>query len=245
MGRQEVEAWGQQHGALPLLVETPGRTRQEPPRRWHGQSSVRRVPVADADGRLDVAEIRFLVVPSSQLAPQTAGAYAAAQTKAAERIAEHVQHGDARWFACAADAEEAIADYEGRGQGRRGRTPHPWRSHALHSRVEAVRGPKKRSGRGRPPKSEVPQVAVRYRLVVPWEALVPTEDAYGWTVLATTLRPEGCTDTELLQAYQEQHITVEPGLRWIKHPAAIRPGWLEQPARIAALAMRTVVGFLV
>ena len=123
--RQEVEAWGQQHGALPLLLEKPGRTRQEPPRRWHGQSVVRRVPVEDPDGRLDVAEIRFLVVHSSQLAHQTAVAYAAAHAKEAERIAEHVQHVEARWFACAADAEEAMADYEGRGQGRRGRKPHP------------------------------------------------------------------------------------------------------------------------
>src|SRR4030095_10526899 len=53
--RQEVEAWGQQHGALPLLLAKPGRPRQEPPRCWHGQSVVRRVPVEDADGRLDVA----------------------------------------------------------------------------------------------------------------------------------------------------------------------------------------------
>jgi hypothetical protein len=49
-----------------------------------------------------------------------------------------------------------------------------------------------------------PQVEVRYRLVVHPEALVPSEDAHGWTVLATTVRPEGCTDAELLQAYQEQ-----------------------------------------
>jgi transposase len=28
--RQEVEAWGQQHSVLPLLLEKPGRTRQEP-----------------------------------------------------------------------------------------------------------------------------------------------------------------------------------------------------------------------
>jgi hypothetical protein len=44
---------------------------------------------------------------------------------------------------------------------------------------------------------------------------------------------------------QEQHTTVEPGLRWIKHPAAISPVWLEKPERIAALAMLTVVGVLV
>src|SRR4029434_4003547 len=72
--RQELEAWGQQHGTLPLLLEKPGRTRQEPPRRWHGQSVIRRVAVEYVEGRLDVAEIRFLVVHSSQLAQQAATA---------------------------------------------------------------------------------------------------------------------------------------------------------------------------
>jgi transposase len=243
--RQEVEAWGQQHGALPLLLEKPGRTRQEPPRCWHGQSVVRRVPVEYADGRLDVAEIRFLVVHSSQLAQQAVTAYAAAQAKEAERVAEHIRRVEARWFACAADAEAAISDYEGRGQGRRGRTPRLWRYHALHYRVEAVSSPKKRTRRGRPPKTEAPEVSVRYRLVVSPEAVVPPEDAQGWTVLATTMRSEVCTDVEILQAYQEQHITVEPGFRWIKNPAAISPVWLEKPERIAALAMLTVVGLLV
>src|SRR5215510_4417201 len=102
--RQEVEAWGQQHGPLPLLLEKPGRTRQEPPRRWHGQSVRRCVAVEYADGRQDVAELRFLVVHSSQLASQAAEAYAAAQAKEAERLAEHIRRVEARWFACAADA---------------------------------------------------------------------------------------------------------------------------------------------
>ena len=243
--RQELEAWGQQHGALPLVLEKPGRTRQEPPRRWHGQSVIRRVAVEYADGRQDVAEIRFLVVHSSQLAQQAAVAYSAAQAKEAERVAEHIQRVEARWFACAADAEAAIIDYEGRGQGRRGRTPRLWRYHTLHYRVEAVNAPKKRTRRGRPPKAEASQVEVRSRLVVHSEALVPPEDAHGWTVLAATVGPEVCTDVEILQAYQEQHITVEPGFRWIKNPAAISPVWLEKPERIAALAMLTVVGLLV
>jgi len=243
--RQEVEAWGQQHDGLPLLLEKPGRTRQEPPRCWHGQSVIRRVPVEYADGHLDMAEIRFLVVHSSQLAQQVATAYAAAQAKEAERVAEHIQRVEARWFACAADAEAAISDYEGRGQGRRGRTPRPWRYHMLHYQVDAVSTPKKRPRRGRPPKAEAPQVEVRYRLVVRPEALLPSEDAHGWTVLATTLRSEQCTDIEMLQAYQQQHTTVEPGFRWIKNPAAISPVWLEKPKRIAALAMLTVVGLLV
>ena len=243
--RQELEMWGQQQAALPLLLEKPGRTRQEPPRRWHGQSVSRQVEVEYADGRLAVEALRFLVVHSSQLAQQAAVAYNAAQAKEAERVAEHVQRVEAHWFACAADAEAAIRDYEGRGQGRRGRKPRLWRYHALHYRVEAASAPVKRTRRGRPPKAEAPQVAVRYRLVVHPEALVPSEDTHGWTALATTVRPEVCTDAEILQAYQEQHITVEPGFRWIKNPAAINPVWLEKPQRIAALAMLTVIGLLV
>src|SRR5262244_2028748 len=198
-----------------------------------------------ADGRRAVEELRFLVVHSSQLAQQAATTDTAAQAKEAERVAEHIQRVEARWFACAADAEAAIIDYEGRGQGRRGRKPRLWRYHALHYRVVAVSTPAKRTRRGRPPQAEAPQVEVRYRLVVHAEALVPTEDAHGWTVLATTVSSEVCTDTELLEAYQEQHVTVEPGFRWIKNPAAISPVWLEKPERIAALAMLTVVGLLV
>jgi transposase len=227
------------------LLEKPGRTRQELPRRWHGQSVVRQVEVEYADGRVAVEELRFLVVHSSQLAQQAAAAYTAVQAKEAERVAEHIQRVEARWFACAADAEAAITDDEGRGQGRQGRKPRLWRYHALHYRVEAVSAPKKRGRRGRPPKAEAPQVEGRYRLVVHAQALVPSEDAHGWTVLATTVRPAVCTDAEILQAYQEQHITVEPGFRWIKNPAAISPVWLEKPERIAALAMLTVVGLLV
>src|SRR4029453_9662345 len=127
----------------------------------------------------------------------------------------------------------------------RGRKPRPWRYPVLHSRVEAGSVPQKRRRRGRPAKSEVPQVEGRYRRAVHAAALVPSADAQGWTVLATTVRPAGCPDAELLQAYQEQHITVEPGLRWSKHPAALSPGWLETPERMAAWAMLTVVGVLV
>jgi transposase len=243
--RQEVEAWGQQQDALPLLLEKPGRTRQDSPRRWQGRSVVRRVEVEYTDGRLALEDLRFLVVHSSQLAQQAAITYTAAQAKEAERGAEHIQRVEARWFACAADAEAAITDYQGRGQGRRGRRPRLWRYHVLYYRVAAVSFPQKRPRRGRPPKAEVPQVAVRYRLCVSAEVLIPSKDVHGWTVLATTLRPEECTDAEMLQAYQEQHTTVEPGFRWIKNPAAISPVWLEKPARIAALAMLTVVGLLV
>jgi len=172
-------------------------------------------------------------VHANQLAQQAALTHVKAQTREAERVAEQIRRVEARRFACAADAETALADYEGRGQGRRGRRPRPWRSHALHYRVEACQQRKKRARRGRPPKAEQPQEEVDYRLGVESAALERAKDEQGWFVLATTVGAEGCSDSEVLQAYQEQNTTGEPGCRWIKNPAAIPPVWLEKPERIA------------
>jgi hypothetical protein len=47
-------------------------------------------------------------------------------------------------------------------------------------------------------------------------------------VLATTVDAAVCPDGDILQAYQDQNATVEPGFRWIKNPAAISPVWLEK-----------------
>jgi transposase len=243
--RQELEAWGQQQPALPVLAEKPGRTQREEPRRWQGQSVIRQVDVAYSDGRVAQEALRFVVVHSSQLAQQQAHTYAVAQAKEAEAIADHVRRVEARWFACVADAEAATADYEGRGQGRRGRRPRLWRYHAVRYRVVTDTRRTRRARRGRPAKTEPPPIEPCYRLVVEGEPLDRAEEENGWTVLATTVRPEVCSDAEILHAYQEQHITVEPGLRWIKNPAAISPVWLEKPERIAALAMLTVLGLLV
>jgi hypothetical protein len=192
-----------------------------------------------------VAARRFLVVHSSPLASQAAAADAAAQAQEAAPVAEPIQRVEARWLAWVADAEAAIAEYEGHGQGRRGRQPRPWRYHVLQDRVEAVTPRQTRTQRGRPPKTARPQDPIRSRLRGEAQAHVPSADTSGWTVLATTVGAESCTETEILQASQAQHITVEPGFRWIKNPAAISPVWLEKPERIAAVAMLTVVGWLV
>jgi transposase len=176
--RQELEAWGGQQPAWPLLLEKPGRTQDEAPRRWHGQSMLRQVEVEYKEGRIAQETLRFVVVHASQLAQQHAQTYASGQAKEAEVVTDHVQRVQARWFACAADAEAAIAEYEGREPGRLGRRPRPWRYHAVH-----------------------------YRVVVEVEALANPEEDSGWTVLATTVSAATYTDTEILQAYQE-HIGI-------------------------------------
>ena len=243
--RQELEAWGRAQPALPLLVEKSGRTQAEAPRRWHGQSVIRQVEVEYRDGRVAVEELRFVVVHSTQLAQQQTQSYAGAQEKEAAALADHVARVHPQWFACRPDAEAARAEYAGHGQSRRGRRPRPWRYHAVRYRIVADTRLTRRARRGRPAKTEPPPLESGYRLIVEVESLPNPEDDNGWTVLATTISADTCSDAELLQAYQEQHTTVEPGFRWIKNPAAISPVWLEKPERIAALAMLTVVGLLV
>jgi transposase len=245
MVRQELEAWGREQSALPLLVEKPGRTQAEAPRRWHGQSVLRQVEVEYSDGRVAQEVLRFVVVHSSQLAQQQTQSYAGAQAKEAEALANHVARVHARWFACRPDAEAAIAEYEGQGQGQRGRRPHPWRYHLVRYHSVADTRRTRRTRRGRPVKTDPPPMESGYRLAVDVESLPNLADDNGWTVLATTVSGEDSTDAEILEAYHEQHTTVEPGFRWIKNPAAISPVWLEKPERIAALAMLTVVGLLV
>src|SRR5262245_23701780 len=145
--RQELAAWGRQQGPLPWLLEKPGRTRQEAPRRWQGRRVVRPGEVEDADGRRAREGLRFLVVHSSQLAQQAAATSTTAHAKEAERLPAHIQRVEARWLAWAAAAEAAMAAYAGRGQGRRGRQPRPGRYHILPSQVAAVRVPPKRPRR--------------------------------------------------------------------------------------------------
>jgi transposase len=206
---------------------------------------MRQVEVEYSDGRVALEALRFVVVHSSQLAQQQTQAYTAAQAKEAEAVMAHVKQVQARWFACEADAEATIAEYEGRGPGRRGRRPRPWRYHAGCYRVVADVRRTRRARRGRPAKTDPPPTEAGYRLVVEVAALANLEADNGWAVLATTVPTEACADAEILQAYQEQNTTVEPGFRWIKNPAAIAPVWLEKPERIAALAMLTVLGLLV
>lgn len=243
--RQELETWGQQQPTLPVLVEKPGRTKHETPRRWQGQSVIRPVSVEYNDGRVAQEALRFVVVHSSQLAQQQAQTYTRVQAKEAALVTAHIQRVGAQQFACVADAEAAIAEDEGRRQGRRGRRPRPWRYHTLRYRVVMATRRTRRARRGRPAKTEPPPMETCYRLGVEVEVLANVDEENGWTVLATTVSPDVCSDAEILQAYQEQHTTVEPGFRWIKNPAAISPVWLEKPERIAALAMLTVLGLLV
>ena len=127
-----------------------------------------------------------------------------------------------------------MAVYEVGAPGHRGRQPQLWRYHTLRSRVEAFSQRHKRASRGRPAQAALPHMEQRSRREGDVEPLGGGQAEEGWTVLATTVGGEACTDGEILRAYHDQHSTVEPGFRWIKNPAALAPVWLEKPERIAA-----------
>ena len=243
--RQEVEAWGQQQSSLPLLLDKPARRRRDTPRRWYGHSITREVEVEYEDGRIALAPVRFVAVYSTQLAQHHEEAYGKAQVREAAALAEHVAQVQGRRFACEADTEAAIAEYEGRGPGKRGRRPGRWRYHEVSYGIATQWQRKKRTQRGRPRKGEAVEHELVYRLSVASKALRPSVSSFGWLVLATTVSEQRCDDAEIVRAYRDQTTTVEPGFRWIKNPAAISPVWLEKRERIAALAMLTVVGLLV
>ena len=243
--RQEVEQWGQQQTSLPLLLEKAGKRRSEAPRRWYGRSVTRQVEVEDSQGQVTLAPIRFVAVYSTQLAQRHAEAHVNQQHKEAKSLATHITQVESRPFACQADAEGAMAVYEGRGPGRRGRPATPWRYHEVRYEVESHLQRQKRTQRGRPRKGEEPQEETVYQLKVTIQALAAPVATFGWLVLATTIEESSGSDAEIVQAYRDQTTTVESGFRWIKNPAAIHPVWLEKRQRIAALAMLTVVGLVV
>ena len=243
--RQEVETWGQKQVSLPLLLEKPGKRRWDAPRRWYGRSVTRQVEVEDGQGQVSLAPIRFVAVYSTQLAKRHAEAHATQQLKEAKSLATHIAQVESRQFACQADAEGAIAAYEGRTPGRRGRPATPWRYHGVSYEVKAHRQRQKRAKRGRPRKGEEIPEEIVYQLKVSSQALTAPVATFGWLVLATTIEEWICSDAEIVRAYRDQTTPVERGFRWIKNPAAIHPVWLEKRERIAALAMLTVVGLLV
>ena len=243
--RQEVEKWGQQQTSLPLLLEKAGKRRSDAPRRWYGRSVTRQVEVEDGKGQVTLAPMRCVAVYSTQLAQSHAEAHAHQQQKEAKSLATHLAQVESRQFACQADAEGAIAAYEGRGPGRRGRPATPWRYHEVHYEVGSHLQRQKRTHRGRPRKGEGPQEETVYQLKVTTQALAVPVATFGWLVLATTIEESRCSDAEIVRAYRDQTTTVEAGFRWIKNPAAIHPVWLEKRERLAALAMLTVVGLLV
>ena len=155
-GRPELEGWGQPPSAFPRWSEKPGRPQDAVARQWHGHRVRRPVAGEDSDGRVTQAARRFVVVHARHLAPQQPQTYTSGPAKAAEAVAEHVTRGQARWLACLPDAEAAGAAYEGRGQGRRGRRPRPWRSHAVRSRLVAATRRPRRARRGRPAQTAPP-----------------------------------------------------------------------------------------
>jgi hypothetical protein len=198
--RQEVEAWGQHQVSLPLLLERAAKRQGDAPRRWYGRSVKRKVEVEYQDGHIALAPIRLIAGYATQLAQQHEQAHGKAHTREAKALAAHVAQVQCRQFACHADAEGAIAEYEGRAPGRRGRAATPWRYHDVSYQVETHHQRQTRAKRGRPCKGEVPLEEVVYQLIAVTKALPAPVKNFGWLVVATTIDEASGGDREIVQA---------------------------------------------
>jgi hypothetical protein len=89
--RQELETWGRQQPALPLLREKLGRPQDEAPRFWHGQSMRRHVEGEYSDGRIALEALLFVIVHASQLAQPQTSTYAVAPEEEAQAVADYMQ----------------------------------------------------------------------------------------------------------------------------------------------------------
>ena len=155
---------------------------------------MRPVEVEYSEGHVADAVLRFVVVPSRQLAQQQTQSYTAAQMKEAAAVVDHVRRVEGQQFACLADADAAITDFEGCGQGR---------YHTVRYRVATEMRYLRRTRRGRPTKTAPPALETCYRPVVEVDTLANAEGENGWIVLATTMEPTQCAEAEILQVYQE------------------------------------------
>jgi hypothetical protein len=122
---------------------------------------------------------------ASPLAQHEAKASGRAHAKETERVADHSTRVEAKHLAGVADAEAAIAAYEGRGPGRRGRRPHRWRSHVLRYRVEAFTPPSAGGGDGRRKTRHVekPSALASEEKQSPWNGRKRTTGGPSWPPL--------------------------------------------------------------
>lgn len=75
---------------------------------------------------------------------------------------------------------QALPRRKGRGSGRRGPQPKPWRYRTLHYRVETFTQRQKRTRRGRPPKAESPR-SMASPLLLPQPTCITLKcGATGW-----------------------------------------------------------------
>lgn len=246
--RQEVveAAFAEAHDpkTWPLLVETPGRLKGDPPRQYRGRSFTRplRVQLEKADGTdgtESFEEMRFLVISSDNLGEQFDQKLEKTFGKERGAVEKAVTRANRKGFACEADARAAAESIATKAPLHRA-------EFTIRSEEERV----KRAKPGRPPKGEPPAFRTVYRIDVELqpdeERVTSARHRASCFVLVTDWLEEEWDDARVLSEYRHQHIIEgHTGFRWLKGPAAVAPVFLKSPSRIRAMGLVLILALMV
>lgn len=229
----------------PILASKPGAKKADPSLHYRGRSFTGRftLQLENADEETPVAAreaLRCLVVHSDALAARFDKALDGKLDREVQALDKTHRRALAKEFACAADAEAAMAPLLGRLK---------WHTGDVH--VEERQLVEKRKRRGRPPKDAPPPPS--RTVFVPSVTLKRDEQAIAAArrrascfVLVTDWDTDEWSDERVLAEYRHQSIVEgHTGFRWLKGPAAAAPVFLETPTRIRALGFVFMIALMV
>lgn len=185
--------------------------------------------------------LRCSVVYSTHLAEQKKATFARhlqkeqlLLEKAAEKLSEQE-------FSCAIDAQKAW----GKFLHAQRKSPFP-----LSSRIESLTRSKRRDKRGRPKKSETPEMETVYTLQVdiasvPPEVIEEQERCRGYFVLATNHKDALELPAEQVLREYKQQSSVELRFKFLKDPMFVDSLFLKTPERIEALGYVLLIALFI
>jgi len=175
--------------------------------------------------------LRCIVVYSTHLAEQKKATFARQLQKEQAELQEEADKLSKKEFSCASDAQkagEAFCTYHRK-------SPFP-----ISFNTEPITRPKQRNKRGRPKKSEAPEMETVYRLhldiaPIPPAIIEESERRMGYFVLATNHNNAAeLPAAKVLEEYKQQS-SVELRFKFLKDPMFVDSLFLKTPERIEAL----------
>jgi transposase len=187
---------------------------------------------------LDGNSYRFAVTHSTSLAKTKVKTINRKIAKEAVDLAKECVALSKRSFACEPDAQTALDLFM---------KEHASFYHYLNGTVASVEIPKPRKGRGRPPRSYVPETEVVWKItasVGDVKSDQVDEDLHQdelFILMTNELDDNKLPDADILKVYKDQ-MTVENRFRWLKNPLVIKGIYIKNPERVLSLGYLFLIG---
>jgi len=185
--------------------------------------------------------LRCSVVYSTHLAEQKKETFARHLQKEQLLVEKAAEKLTEQEFSCAKDAQKAWEKF----LHAQRKSPFPISSH-----IESFTRPKRRDKRGRPKKSETPEMETVYTLQVdissvPPEVIEEQERRIGYFVLATNHQDALELPAEQVLREYKQQSSVELRFKFLKDPMFVDSLFLKTPERIEALGYVLLIALFI